>query len=167
MPTAHPTGCSVSECAAMPNHDQIDASQDAQMNNAEFTLHDRLAADGRLLGDLLLCRVLLIDDSRFPWCVLVPRQPGLRELHDLADADGKTLLAEINAVSKALLEACPEVSKLNVGTLGNLVPQLHIHVVGRHPGDAAWPGPVWGSGSAIRGDANVATLAERLRRALC
>lgn len=131
-----------------------------------FELHARLAADCIMLGELPLSRLLLMNDSRFPWCILVPRQPGLRELHDLSVADGARLLAEINRVSQALI-ACCQAYKLNVGALGNMVPQLHVHVVARDPEDAAWPGPVWGSGQAIRyADQTARALAARLREAL-
>jgi diadenosine tetraphosphate (Ap4A) HIT family hydrolase len=119
------------------------------MNESKlFELHPRLAADCGVVGDLPLCRLLLMNDSRFPWCILVPRAAGLRELHDLPASARADLLDEIETVSRALL-AVDEVQKINVGALGNLVPQLHVHVVGRHPGDAAWPGPVWGAGTAV------------------
>ncbi|MEQ8859488.1 MAG: HIT domain-containing protein [Pseudomonadales bacterium] len=117
-------------------------------DDVHFILHARLAADCRELGDLRLSRLLLMDDSRFPWCILVPRRPGLSELHHLAAADRTALLDDIDAVSQALL-TIPRVGKLNVGALGNVVAQLHVHVVGRHRDDAAWPGPVWGSGPAV------------------
>jgi diadenosine tetraphosphate (Ap4A) HIT family hydrolase len=117
------------------------------MNPGEFELHPRLAADCHVLGDLALSRLLLVNDSRYPWCILVPRRRGLRELHDLTPADRLLLLEEVVAASRALIELCGAY-KINVGALGNLVEQLHIHVVGRHPEDAAWPGPVWGFGAA-------------------
>jgi diadenosine tetraphosphate (Ap4A) HIT family hydrolase len=88
-------------------------------------------------------------DRRFPWCMLVPRQAGLTELHHLSAAGRLALMAEIELESCALIEACGA-AKINVGALGNLVPQLHVHVVSRTPQDAAWPGPVWGLGTAER-----------------
>jgi len=134
--------------------------------DATFELHPRLAADCVVLGELPLCQLLLMDDRRFPWCILVPRQVGLRELHDLDATDGTRLFDEIGRVSRALI-ACCGARKLNVGALGNLVPQLHVHVVARQPEDAAWPGPVWGSGPAIPYEsAAAAALAARLRTAL-
>jgi len=114
---------------------------------APFQLHPRLAADCAVLGDMHVSRLLLMRDRRFPWCILVPRVPELNELHQLDAALRPGLFDEIDAVSQALL-ARPSITRINVGVLGNLVPQLHVHVVGRHAGDAAWPGPVWGSGSA-------------------
>jgi len=89
-----------------------------------------------------------MDDRRFPWCVLVPRRPGLRELHDLPADDLTRLMTEVVTVSRALQTHC-RAFKINVGALGNLVPQLHVHVVGRREDDAAWPGPVWGHGQAL------------------
>jgi diadenosine tetraphosphate (Ap4A) HIT family hydrolase len=115
--------------------------------NSAFALHPRLAADCFVLGEMPLSRLLLSKDSRFPWCILVPRRDGLRELHDLSAAEGALLFAEIDRVSRALIATCGA-HKLNVGALGNLVPQLHIHVIARQPDDAAWPGPVWGTGPA-------------------
>jgi diadenosine tetraphosphate (Ap4A) HIT family hydrolase len=112
-----------------------------------FELHPRLAADCVVLGDLPVTRVLLMDDSRFPWCILVPRRAGLRELHDVPVGARTVLLEEVEAMSRLLIDLC-RAEKINVGALGNLVPQLHVHVVGRTAGDAAWPGPVWGSGPA-------------------
>lgn len=113
---------------------------------AGFELDARLAADTVFVADLPLCRALLMDDARFPWLVLVPRHAGLVELDDL-DEDGRTrLMHEIRHAMHALrtVVAC---DKLNVGALGNIVRQLHVHVVARREGDAAWPGPVWGAGS--------------------
>jgi diadenosine tetraphosphate (Ap4A) HIT family hydrolase len=117
------------------------------MTEPAFELHPRLAADCAVLGDLPVSRLLLMNDRRFPWCILVPRQAGLTELHHLPAADRPALMAEIELVSRALIDAC-RAAKINVGALGNLVPQLHVHVVGRTPQDAAWPGPVWGFGAA-------------------
>jgi diadenosine tetraphosphate (Ap4A) HIT family hydrolase len=134
--------------------------------HATFELHPRLAADCIVLGDLPLSRLLLMNDSRFPWCILVPRQAGLRELHELTTADGAKLFAELDRVSRALIDCCGAY-KLNVGALGNMVPQLHVHVVARQPEDAAWPGPVWGSGPAVPYQSAVANaLAARLSTAL-
>jgi diadenosine tetraphosphate (Ap4A) HIT family hydrolase len=119
------------------------------MTDPVFALHPRLASDCAVLGDLPVSRLLLMNDRRFPWCILVPRQAGLTELHHLPAADRPALMAEIEVVSRALIEVCGA-AKINVGALGNLVAQLHVHVVGRTPQDAAWPGPVWGFGTAER-----------------
>lgn len=111
-----------------------------------FALDPRLAADTVPVGDLGLCSVLLMDDSRFPWLILVPRRDGASELTDLSEADAAMLMGEIRIATRVMLDlARPD--KVNVGALGNMVPQLHVHVVGRFVSDPAWPGPVWGAGA--------------------
>ena len=114
----------------------------------DFALHPRLAADTHLIGDLPLCRVVLMNDARFPWLILVPRRAGLHELADLAAADSAALMDEIRLSSRALRDLhSPD--RVNVAAIGNMVDQLHIHIVARATTDAAWPGPVWGHGSAL------------------
>lgn len=113
-----------------------------------FALHPRLAADTWVAGELALCRVLVMQDARFPWAILAPRLADARELHAL-DAAQRGLLMDEAAAVAAALSTLPGIVKINHGALGNLVPQLHWHVVARHPQDAAWPGPVWGSGPAV------------------
>ena len=114
---------------------------------ARFTLDPRLETDTVYVTDLALCRVLLMNDSRYPWLILVPMQDGLREFHDLPQEDQSQLMTEITLTTGAL-QKLHQPDKLNVGALGNIVNQLHIHVLGRFDGDAAWPGPVWGVGAA-------------------
>jgi diadenosine tetraphosphate (Ap4A) HIT family hydrolase len=105
------------------------------------------------LAELALCHARLQADARYPWIVLIPRVEGARELEDLSADQRLQLMAEILAAGRAVRaigEVIPTpVAKLNVGQLGNVTPQLHVHVVGRHPADAAWPGPVWGHGEAV------------------
>src|SRR5215469_1720110 len=113
-----------------------------------FTLDPRLAADTAFVSDWPLSRVLLMNDARYPWLVLVPRRAGAVEIVDLSASDRALLIEEIARASE-ILRRLPGVSKLNVGALGNLVPQLHVHVLGRHSGDPAWPGPVWGHSPAL------------------
>lgn len=113
-----------------------------------FLLHPRLAADTAFVADLELSRLLVMRDQRFAWAVLVPRRPLACELHALSPEDRALLLEEAAWVADRL-SAWPGVTKINHGALGNLVPQLHWHVVGRSPQDPAWPGPVWGSGPAV------------------
>jgi len=113
-----------------------------------FALHPRLDADSFFIADWLLCRVLLMNDARYPWLILVPRREGLTELMDLSAADRIQLTDEV-AKAGEIVRGRPGVTKVNVGALGNLVPQLHVHVLGRHPGDPAWPGPVWGHSPAV------------------
>ena len=118
------------------------------MSNAReagFELDPRLARDTVFGADWQLCRVLLMDDARFPWLVLVPRRVGLAELDDLDETDNTRLMHEIRRAMKTL-RGLIECDKLNIGALGNIVRQLHVHVVARHQRDAAWPGPVWGHG---------------------
>lgn len=110
-----------------------------------FVLHERLAADTVFIADWALSRVLLMNDARYPWLILVPRRAGPVEAHDLVPAD-RVVLAEELCRASAGLKALTGAAKINVGALGNLVEQLHIHVVARNPGDAAWPGSVWGHG---------------------
>ncbi|MDQ2101271.1 HIT domain-containing protein [Azospirillum isscasi] len=114
-----------------------------------FHLHDRLEADTAPVAQLPLCRVLLMDNRVWPWLILVPAQPGLTEIHQLSREDRHRLMDEI-ALASRTLEALFAPDKINVGALGNLVPQLHVHVVARSKADPAWPGPVWGSGFAER-----------------
>lgn len=113
-----------------------------------FEVSPRLAADTVAVIDWTLSRVLLMDDRRFPWLILVPRREGLRELHDLDPADRARLVEEISRASTALSRAFKP-DKINVGLLGNLVPQLHVHIVARRRDDPAWPGPVWGAGERL------------------
>lgn len=108
-----------------------------------FQLDERLAADTIELGDLTLCRVLLMNDAQYPWVILVPRREGVREIFELSDADQQQLLRESSAVSQAMAQHF-KAEKMNVAALGNMVPQLHIHHIARFSDDAAWPKPVWG-----------------------
>jgi diadenosine tetraphosphate (Ap4A) HIT family hydrolase len=114
-----------------------------------FVLHPRLAADTTFVADWRLSRVLLMDDARYPWLVLVPRRADVTELFELA-ADDRAALTEEIAHAARVLKTLSGARKINIGALGNLVPQLHIHIVARNEGDAAWPGPVWGHGTAVR-----------------
>ncbi len=116
------------------------------MTTADFVLDPRLAADTVHLGDLALSRVLLMDDARFPWLILVPRRAEASEITDLAEADGIALWQEIR-LAAGVMQALAKPDKINVGALGNVVGQLHVHVVGRFLSDPAWPGPVWGFGT--------------------
>jgi len=113
---------------------------------SEFALDPRLAADTFALGDARLSRILLMNDARFPWLVLAPRRANLAEIADLSPDERALLMEEIVAISQALSQR-QGVEKINVGALGNIVRQLHVHIVGRSRSDAAWPGPVWGSGA--------------------
>ncbi|KLN60109.1 diadenosine tetraphosphate hydrolase [Kiloniella spongiae] len=108
-----------------------------------FALHERLKADTVTITELEHCRVLLMNDSQYPWLILVPRYNDLRDLHDLSEDLFAPVMEEIRYVSEVLTKEC-DAFKINVAALGNMVPQLHIHIIARFEDDAAWPGPVWG-----------------------
>ena len=108
-----------------------------------FALDPRLEADTLEIAAFPLAAVRLMNDRRFPWVILVPARAGAIEIVDLAPADRATLIEEIARVSAVMRELFRP-AKLNVAALGNVVPQLHVHVVARFVSDAAWPGPVWG-----------------------
>lgn len=117
-----------------------------------FQLHDDFAATSIPLGDLDLCHVRLQSDQRWPWLILIPRRDNISEIDHLDPGDQMRLMAEqvrameaVRSMGEALLRP---VTKLNVAALGNVTPQLHVHVIGRRVGDAAWPRPVWGVGTA-------------------
>jgi diadenosine tetraphosphate (Ap4A) HIT family hydrolase len=114
---------------------------------AAFSLDSRLAADTLAVADLPLSAVRLMNDATYPWLILVPRREGAVEIVDLSPEDRVQLMEEIAAVSD-VLRAMTRCDKLNVAALGNMVPQLHVHVIGRFAGDPAWPGPVWGKAPA-------------------
>jgi diadenosine tetraphosphate (Ap4A) HIT family hydrolase len=120
------------------------ASKPDLMSQPEFTLHTQLAADCLTLADWPLCRVLRMRDRNYPWLVLVPRRADMREIIDLDPADQQALLGEIGLACRAI-KAAHRTDKLNVAALGNVVPQLHVHVIGRTTTDAAWPRPIWGA----------------------
>lgn len=131
-----------------------------------FELHPRLEADTEWVLDLPLSRVLLVDDSRYPWLILVPRIPNVREWLDLSSTDQALLLAEQLQVSQCL-QTLLSPDKLNIATLGNIVPQLHLHIIARFESDFAWPAPVWGRGESVRYSTDEkATLLDRYRSAL-
>jgi diadenosine tetraphosphate (Ap4A) HIT family hydrolase len=132
----------------------------------EISLDPRLASDSIAVGALALCEVRLQDDARFPWLVLVPKREGATELFDLSATDRASAIEEITQCGAAL-RAVTGCLKINVGALGNIVRQLHIHIVARNEGDAAWPGPVWGAGARVPYDvAERDDLIARLRSAL-
>ncbi len=131
-----------------------------------FELDPRLAGDTHPVAELPLCRLLLMDDARYPWLILVPRRPGLRELGDLERAARYNLLDEVDLAAQ-LLEHITRPDKLNIAALGNVVDQLHVHIVARRTDDAAWPRPVWGVGEREPyPQAAAAQFCARLRAAL-
>jgi diadenosine tetraphosphate (Ap4A) HIT family hydrolase len=111
---------------------------------ADWSLHPHLERDTVPVGDLKLSRVLLINDANYPWVLLVPRRAGAVEMIDLSDAEQVDLMAEIARASR-VMKAMTGCAKINVAALGNMVPQLHVHVIARGRSDPAWPKPVWGA----------------------
>lgn len=139
-----------------------------------FSLHPQLAADCLTVGALPLCLVLLMRDARYPWFILVPARPAVSEIYQLSDADRSQLMEESTLLSCCMVELFGP-DKLNIAALGNVVPQLHLHHIGRYRSDPAWPGPVWGRLPALpyapgaaeaRVEAMRAALGERLQRPL-
>jgi diadenosine tetraphosphate (Ap4A) HIT family hydrolase len=114
-----------------------------------FEIDPAFLATSEPLGDLALCHARLQNDARYPWIVLIPRVGAAVELEDLPGSDQTALMAEILAAGRAVRALGAPVDKLNVGALGNITRQLHVHVIGRQVGDPAWPGPVWGHSAAV------------------
>jgi diadenosine tetraphosphate (Ap4A) HIT family hydrolase len=112
--------------------------------DSDWTLDPQLAADTVPVGDLELSCVLLANDANYPWLILVPRKPALADLIDLDESGQRQLLAEVDAAARAL-KRVTRCDKLNIAALGNVVAQLHVHVIARRRSDAAWPKPVWGA----------------------
>jgi diadenosine tetraphosphate (Ap4A) HIT family hydrolase len=112
--------------------------------NAKFHLNSSLAADTVFVAALPLCDVRLMNDSNYPWLVLVPRLADAIEIIDLEPETRHTLIDEVAVAGEALRKICGS-DKLNVAALGNQVAQLHVHVIARFRDDEAWPGPVWGA----------------------
>ncbi len=115
--------------------------------NSEFDLDGRLETDSVFIADGPLSQFRLMNDARYPWLVLVPRIAAASEWLDLPEYQQQILLSEINTAGKILREHFP-CEKINIGALGNIVRQLHVHVIARTSQDDAWPGPVWGQGKA-------------------
>ncbi len=118
---------------------------------SDWSLSPQLEKDTINIGDLPLSRVLVIKDANYPWLLLVPRRAGAVEIIDLDEVEQAQLMTEISRVGRALKEIT-KCDKLNIAALGNVVPQLHIHVIARRSNDAAWPRPVWGVVPALPHD---------------
>ena len=117
-----------------------------------WSLQARLKEDTIDIGDLPLCRVLVIKDAHYPWLLLVPRRRDIVEIIDLGEVEQAQLMTEISRVARGLKEIT-KCEKLNIAALGNMVPQLHVHIIARRSGDAAWPRPVWGVTPPLAHDA--------------
>ena len=122
----------------------MDGLMNSSSSPPEWSLHPQLEQDSMTIADLPLSRLLLSRDANYPWLLLVPRRTGASEIIDLDEAAQAQLMTEIDTVSRAL-KAVTACDKLNVAAIGNMVPQLHIHIVARRRDDAAWPKPVWGA----------------------
>jgi diadenosine tetraphosphate (Ap4A) HIT family hydrolase len=133
-------------------------------SSADWSLHAQLQKDTIDIGDLPLCRVLVIKDANYPWLLLVPRRAEAVEIIDLDEVGQAQLMTEISRVARALKEIT-KCDKLNIAALGNVVPQLHVHVIARRSSDAAWPRPVWGVVPPLAHDAEeVQNFISALRR---
>ncbi|HEC53780.1 MAG TPA: HIT domain-containing protein [Gammaproteobacteria bacterium] len=131
-----------------------------------FALDQRLQQDTLVIGDFPLSRLLLSNDSNYPWFILVPRIDGISEVFQLGVADQQRLWQETTALAQLLNEGLAA-DKMNIGALGNVVSQLHVHVIVRKRDDAAWPAPVWGKHPAKPySDAQVEAIRARLRELL-
>lgn len=112
-----------------------------------FALHERLAADTLFVASLELCELRLMNDARFVWALLIPQRDGIRESFELPRQERARLWQEVDQLGEFMMRHTGA-DKINIGALGNMVPQLHVHVIARTQGDDAWPGPVWGAGQA-------------------
>ena len=131
-----------------------------------FKLHQQLESDCLQLGRFDLCRVLLMNDSRYPWCILVPERASVTETFQLDDRDQVQLMKESSCLAETMSNEF-QADKMNVAVLGNIVSQLHVHHIVRYREDFAWPGPVWGKGDAasyIEGELDI--MLERLQSCL-
>ncbi len=109
-----------------------------------FELHARLAADCEILGDLVLCQILLMHDANYPWAIMVPKVNDIQEIYQLSYDDQQLLIKEMAYVGEKM-QLLFKADKMNIAALGNMVPQLHVHVIARYSDDIAWPNPVWGA----------------------
>lgn len=131
-----------------------------------FKLHKQLVIDTIEIADLTLCKLLLMNDSRYPWFILVPRVENAVEWHNLSETQQQELFGETMKIAK-IISSLPNIEKTNIGALGNVVSQLHVHIIGRHSQDEAWPKPVWGIGAAVHYDTEAAAnLINKIRTAL-
>lgn len=138
----------------------------AGITDKDFILDKRLEGDTVELCEKPLCKVLLMNDSRYPWLVLVPKVQGATEVHHLGGEAQLILMKEITDISNKL-ETIFEPDKVNVGALGNIVSQLHVHIICRYKSDETWPGPVWGVGEGVPYSCDELKKILNLLEALC
>jgi diadenosine tetraphosphate (Ap4A) HIT family hydrolase len=128
-----------------------------------FKLHPQLEKDSYILAEFNLCKVLLINDSNYPWLCLVPKRENISEMHELEEDDEMILLSEIMQTSR-IMKKVFNADKINIAALGNMVPQLHVHVVVRYKTDVAWPSPIWGKAEMIEyTDKQIEDIKEKLK----
>lgn len=131
-----------------------------------FELDKQLETDTLLVGDFELCRLLLMNDSRYPWFILVPKREDITEVFQLSDNEQQLLWQEATRLGEVLKDTFKG-DKINIASLGNQVSQLHVHVIVRKKSDAVWPAPVWGQGTAVPyDDQQIKTVCEKLRMVL-
>ncbi len=132
-----------------------------------FVLNDRLRNDTIEIGRMELSLILLMNDRALPWLILVPERADIREIDELNAGDRNLLIEEVACVSRTIRKLYNP-DKINIGALGNLVPQFHMHVIGRFTNDRAWPGPVWGTGPSVPYDTDeINRVSSDIRDALC
>ena len=117
-------------------------------NAVMFELHPQLAKDCFVIKDLELCRLLLMNDKNYPWCILVPMRAAKKDIYELTEPEQQQLIKESSQLSRVMMDVF-QGKKMNVAALGNMVPQLHVHHIVRREGDACWPKPVWGQVPAV------------------
>ena len=132
-----------------------------------FQLHPRLKEDCIAVGRFKLCQLLMMNDSQYPWFILVPEKPDIKEIYQLSKLDRHTLTEESSYLAENLA-ALFKADKMNIAAIGNLVPQLHIHHVVRYQTDKAWPAPIWGNFAAVaytlrQIEENIARVKEQLK----
>lgn len=131
-----------------------------------FELHPQLAKDCFVITDLELCRVLLMNDKNYPWCILVPMREGKKDLYELTDKEQQQFITESSRLSRVMMDVF-QGKKMNIAALGNMVPQLHIHHIVRFEGDPCWPKPVWGQVASVFYEEREAdALVKRIKSAL-
>ncbi|PDT67357.1 HIT domain-containing protein [Bradyrhizobium ottawaense] len=160
----HPSPQGIPIVWSCPTRPNPPGHPETHMPEPAWSLHSRLKEDTIDIGDLPLSKVLVIKDAHYPWLLLVPRRADAVEIIDLDEVQQAQLMTEISRVSRALKEIT-RCDKLNVAALGNLVPQLHVHIIARRTSDAAWPRPVWGVMPPLAHDAaEVQNFISALRR---
>ena len=113
-----------------------------------FQLHPRLEQDSIAIGHFNLTELRLINDSQYPWFILIPKRPNISEIYQLSETDQQLLQRESSLLAKTLAELY-KADKMNIAAIGNMVPQLHIHHIVRYKTDIAWPAPVWGKFDSV------------------